>query len=89
MNILSIIILALMGEAIWESLKLVWQDSKLCIDKAGAIAVCLVLSFGARLDLFELIGLPLSIPYVGTFLTGLLTSRGANFVHDLYSKIQK
>jgi len=88
MTVLQIIILALMGEAIWETAKMTWQEGKISIDRVGAIIVCLVLSIGAGLDLFQLVEIPLRIPYVGMIFTGLLISRGANFVHDLYKKIQ-
>lgn len=87
MDILTVIIMAFMGEAIWETLKMIWQEGKISIDRIGAIIVCVVLAFGAKLDLFELVGIPLNIPYVGMFCTGLLASRGANFLHDLYGKI--
>lgn len=88
MTILQISILALMGEAIWETAKMTWQEGKISIDRVGAIIVCLILSIGAGLDLFLLVEVPLRIPYVGMILTGLLISRGANFFHDLYKKIQ-
>jgi hypothetical protein len=87
MTILSLIILALIGEAVWETSKMVWQNGKISVDKVGAIIVAEVLVFGAGMDMFVLIGLPLRIPYVGLALTGLLISRGANFVHDLLAKI--
>lgn len=89
MEILTLIIIALVGEAVWETCKLIWQEGKVSVDRIGAIAVSLLLAFGAQLDLFELVDIPLVIPYVGIFLTGLLISRGANFLHDLYGKIQK
>lgn len=89
MDILTIIVMAVCGEAVWETLKMVWQTGKFNWDRIGAIAVCLILAFGARLDIFELVGIPLVTPYVGTALTGILASRGANFIHDLYSKIEK
>ena len=37
----------------------------------------------ANVDFFALVGVELSIPIVGIVLSGLLVSRGANFVHDL------
>ena len=32
-------------------------------------------------------GINLSIPLIGWILTGVLMSRGANFIHDLFNKI--
>ena len=87
MNILSLIILALIGEALWETLKLTWQNGKLSIDRVGALLIGELLAIGTGLDLMAMVGVPLKIPYVGMILTGLLISRGANFIHDLLQSI--
>lgn len=89
MEILTLVTIALVGEAVWETCKMIWEEGKISVDRIGAIIVSLLLAFGAQLDLFELVGMPLVIPYVGIFLTGLLISRGANFLHDLYRKVQQ
>ena len=87
MNILNLIILALIGEAIWETLKLTWQNGKVSIDRMGALAIGLLLAVGTGLDFMAIVGVPLHIPYIGMILTGLLISRGANFLHDLLQSI--
>ena len=87
MNILSLIILALIGEALWETLKMTWQNGKLSIDRVGALVIGELLAIGAGMDLLAMVGVPLKIPYIGLVLTGLLISRGANFVHDLLASI--
>lgn len=89
MSIICLIILALMGEAIWETGKMLWQNNKINIDRVGALVVSEVLAIGAGIDMFVLIGIPLRIPYVGMVLTGLLISRGANFMHDLLANVDK
>jgi len=50
-------------------------------------AVGILIAFGAQADLLALVGIPLVIPYLGYILTGLLVSRGANFLHDIWSAI--
>lgn len=87
MSFASLIILAMLGEAIWETLKMIWQDGKACIDKIGAVLVGLLLCIGTGTDIMEMVGVPMKIPYVGTILTGILISRGANFVHDILTSI--
>ncbi len=87
-ELLKLVVLALIGEAVWETLKMVWQQGKLSVDRIGALAVGLLLALGAQLDLFALVSIPISIPFVGMVLTGVLISRGANFVHDLLKKIE-
>ena len=87
MKILSLVILAMIGEAVWETAKMVWQNGKLSTDRIGAIAIGELLAIGAGMDMLAMVGIPLKIPYVGMILTGLLISRGANFIHDLLSSI--
>ena len=87
MGFVQFLVIAFIVEAIWETLKMVWQDGKLSIDRVGAVIVGLLLALGTRLDLLEMIGIPTYIPYMGVVLTGLLISRGANFAHDLLETI--
>lgn len=87
MGFVQFLVIAFIVEAIWETLKMVWQDGKLSIDRVGAVIVGLLLALGTRLDLLEMIGVPTYIPYMGIVLTGLLISRGANFAHDLLEVI--
>jgi hypothetical protein len=87
MNMLSLLVIALLGESIWETLKMVWQTGKLSADKVGALIVGIALTVGTGLDLFALVGVPIHIPYLGMILTGILISRGANFIHDLLASV--
>ena len=85
---------AAIGEALWQTLKMVWEPDatkkagKFHPDKLGVLAIGILISFGANLDLFAAVGIPLSIPYVGVILTGVLISRGAGFVHDLFTYLK-
>lgn len=87
MNMLSLLVVALLGEAIWETLKMVWQAGKLSADKIGAIVIGIALAVGSGLDIFTVVGISLKVPYLGMILTGILISRGANFIHDLLSSV--
>jgi hypothetical protein len=87
-NILILVVAALIGEAVWETLKMVWQEGKLSIDRVGALVVGLLIAVAGGLDLPAQMGVPLAIPYVGMILTGILISRGANFVHELLRRLQ-
>lgn len=87
MNLVSVVILALIGESLWETLKVIWDKGKLSIDRIGALVIGLVLSFATEMDLLKLVGLQSKIPYLGVILTGILISRGANFMHDILASI--
>ena len=87
MSIVTIITIALLVEAIWETLKMVWQEGKININTIGALIVGIGVSILAKIDIFAMQGISLSIPLVGWILTGILMSRGANFIHDLFNKL--
>ncbi len=87
MSIVTIITIALLVEAIWETLKMVWKDGKANVNTIGALIVSVGVSMLAKIDIFAMQGISLSIPLVGWILTGILMSRGANFIHDLFNKI--
>jgi hypothetical protein len=76
-------------ESVWESCKLIWQSGKLNIDKIGTIVIGVLIAVGVRVDLFTFIGISMDVPYLGFILTGILISRGSNYVHDLLGKIEK
>lgn len=83
MNFVGVIVLAMIGEAVWETLKMTFQNGKLSIDRIGALVVSISLALATGMDLFKLFGISQNIPYLGIILTGLLLSRGSNFIHDL------
>lgn len=87
MEILSLIVMSMIGEAVWETLKMIWERQKVNFDRIGALVVSLILSFGAGLDILCLVGIPTKIPFIGVILTGILISRGTNFMHDLVCSI--
>ena len=87
MSIVTIITIALLVEAIWETLKMVWQEGKISINTIGALIVGIAVSILAKIDIFAMQGITLSIPLIGWVLTGILMSRGANFIHDLFNKL--
>ena len=86
MEYTQIIIIAILIEAIWENLKMIWQNGKLSIDKLGALVISIAMCLLVNADVFSLVGLTISIQYVANILTGIIVSRGANVVHELFSK---
>ena len=50
MEALQIIVLAFVVEAVWETLKMVWQDGKVSIDKIGALGVGLAVALVYQQD---------------------------------------
>lgn len=88
MEITTLIIMAILVEAIWENLKMIWENGKFSINRIGALILAILLCVLARVDLFILCGITFTIPFVAYICTGIIVSRGANFVSDLFEKIR-
>ena len=94
-EILMLFIIAAVVEAVWEALKPAWPDSLrrlekergIPVDSFGALVLSVIIATAAGTDLLQMVGVPLAVPYLGTVLTGVLISRGSNFVHDLLGVI--
>ena len=78
---------ALLVEALWESLKMLWQAGKLNYDRLGAILLGLAVCVLAKIDFFTTVGVSIPPPF-GYIASGILVSRGANFFHDLIKKVE-
>ena len=88
MEITTLIIVAILVEAIWENLKMIWQQGKLNINMIGALILSVLVCVLARVNIFELLGVELACNIVGSILTGVIVSRGANFVNDLFGRLR-
>lgn len=85
---------AFLVEAIWQALKPLWprrlkeleKEEGISVDSIGSLALSLLLCFGARVNLLEMVGVNIAIPYIGPYigmaLTAFLVYRGGNFLHD-------
>lgn len=87
MEYAQLVIVAILIEAIWENIKMIWQNGKFSIDKIGSLVISILICILAKIDIFPIVNLSIMIPVIGSILTGIIVSRGANFVHDLFNKI--
>ena len=83
MEFAQLITVAVLVEAIWENIKMIWQNGKLSIDRIGSLVIGILVCLLVNIDIFTIVQLPVNIPIVGCVLTGIIVSRGANFLHDL------
>ena len=87
MEFLGIIFLAVIVEGLrgWASLFI--QSKKICWSCVVAVLCGIVVCVGTGTDLFAIVGVPLEWPYVGSVLTGLLVSRGSDYISSLTSRL--
>lgn len=86
-KLIMLVVVAIIAESVWETLKMTWQDGKVKVDRVGALVVSMLIVFGTRLDMLSLLGIETVIPFLGSILTGILISRGSNFIHDLLVRL--
>lgn len=89
MDFTQLVIIAILVEAIWENIKMIYQNKKLSVSMIGSLIISIIICCIANVDVFPMIGFDMSIPVVGSIFTGIICSRGANLVSDLFSKINK
>lgn len=88
MEFTQIVIGAALVEAVWETTKMTYQKGKVSGDRVGALIVGVGVAVFGGLDACVAVGIPMGIPYLGAVLTGILLSRGSNFIHDILGAIQ-
>ena len=57
-----------------------------CWQMALSLILGIIIALAYKLDLLAYFNLKSEIPYIGRILTGILLSRGSNFVFDLLDK---
>lgn len=99
MTWLHVLILAVLAESIVETLKPLWDEDfrgKQLKDRLIVLGMSITITVLVGVDLFSLTDLAIlkwagvtGTPslIIGSLLTGILISRGANWIHDLAKKI--
>ena len=88
MDFTRLIIIAILVEAVWENLKMLYDKDKININMIGSLTLGMLVCILARINVFDIVGIGLTIPFFGYVLTGIIVSRGANFVNDLFKKLK-
>lgn len=83
MNFMPILLMAVVVEGLITYLQHLIQNHHLCWQMALSIGIGVFCAVVYQIDLFEMLGLEASLPYVGSVLTGVLISRGSNYLFDL------
>ena len=84
----QLIIVAILVEAIWENIKMIYDKDKFNISMIGSLVLGIIVCVIFKIDIFPIVGLNAAIPFVGSIFTGIIVSRGANFVNDLLKRLK-
>lgn len=84
MEIAQIVIVAVLIEALTEVAK---DFVPKISPRYLSLFFALLMTVAYRVDLLQELGFACPVPYLGIILTGLLVSRGSQFLHDLFKRI--
>ena len=83
----QLFIMSFVVVSIYDIIKSFYKDNKVDINSIVTAVIGIVLAVAASLDAFALLGINFAIPYLGRVLTGLVISKGSNYVYDFITKI--
>lgn len=92
-GIILVVVLAVLVEAFIEYAKSITKmfsdkDIKTAVTQFIAILIGVALCMAAGADLFAALGIAFAFPWIGIVLTGILISRGANYMSDFIKRLQ-
>ena len=87
MQFFGLIFLAIVVEGLITYIKTFFADGKFKWQMLVGIGFGVLSAVAFRVDLFTYVGMESSVPYLGAALTGILISRGSNYVFDLLGKV--
>jgi hypothetical protein len=85
--IATIMVIAVTIEGMVEYFSTVLQKGQIAWKQVAAIAAGILLALLAQVDLYAVVGVVFTVPYVGVVLTGIVLSRGANYASDFIKLI--
>ncbi len=83
----SIVTFAILIEAIITYTNEFYVQGNICWQMIFSLILGIVVAVAYKIDLPAYFNLKSDVPYVGCVLTGILLSRGANYIFDLLGKL--
>ena len=81
-------LMAIVIEGVITYIKEIVVNKNVMWQQVLGIVLGIVVAIGYNADLFALFGLTSTIPLLGCVLTGVLLSRGSNYIFDLVKQLQ-
>jgi len=87
--LMTVILGAILVEALVSAVKPIWDPEKRTLIWAQLVALIIGIgiAFVTNLDLLGAVGVQTTVPFVPQIITGILISRGANYVYDIIAQI--
>ena len=81
-------LMAIVIEGVITYIKEIFVNKNVMWQQVLGIVLGIVVAIGYNADLFALFSLTSTIPLLGCVLTGVLLSRGSNYIFDLVKQLQ-
>lgn len=96
MDFKQLLLVAFLVESLIQTIKPIYDRGKgLNLDAILALAVGIGFCFLVKINLFQIVNLPLNVgnkmatDILEIVLTGIIASRGSNLAHDLFKFVQR
>lgn len=86
-KLLEIISFAVLIEGIITYFNQFFIDGHFSLSMLFSIILGILIAISYKLDIPEYFNLKSSVPYIGSVLTGILISRGSNYMYDILKTI--
>lgn len=87
--LLQLLLSAILVESVITGLKPLWDnDMNWEWNRLVPLPIAILVSVSGNIDLFGIVGIEMTVPYVGEVLTGIIISRGSNAVFDLIQVLE-
>ena len=63
-------------------------DRKTAATQLAALIISCALCMAAGADVYDALGVSFAVPWLGMILTGILASRGSNYIADFVKRLQ-
>ena len=87
MEITAILVMSVLVEAVITYVKTWVVNKEFKWPMLVSAVLSIVLCIAYNIDIPSAVGLGSSIPFVGTVVTGVLISRGSNYINDLLKRL--
>jgi len=82
-----IVVMAVVTEGVISYLKSLVVDRKIKWQMVAAVILGIIISICYGLDIPALLGIKSAVPFLSNIITGILISRGSNYIYDLFKTI--
>ena len=87
-NFMSIMAVSVVVEGLVSYAKMLVVDRKIEWQIVVAVALGVIFAIAYGIDIFAMLGMNSIIPYFGNVMSGVLMSRGANYIFDMLKSVR-